>query len=324
MRLLNGLSGLVLAAVTWSAPGVAMADYPEGMITMVVPFTPGGPTDVMARAVARGMEEPLGVKIIVENKPGAGGNIGTMQVVRAEPDGYTILLGTSGPMSINPTLYSNAGYDPRKDLTPLAMVGTIPNIVVVNPAIGVTDLEGFAEYVRGQEGASYGSSGAGSTNHISGFLLNEKIGGGMMHVPYPGIAQAVNDLLGGHISVVVLDVLTALPYVKSGTLTALALNAPERSPLMPDVPTFAEQGIEYENTGPAVGVLGPAGLPEEVADKLTAAILASLESPEVSDVMANQGVIPSTITSRAAFAEFVSSELDRWGNIVRSVGVTLD
>ncbi|MBB1492845.1 tripartite tricarboxylate transporter substrate binding protein [Paracoccus sp. MC1854] len=323
MKSFKGLPGIALAAIVSVSAGAALADYPERTINMIVPFSAGGPNDTIARAIAAGLEEELDQTIIVENKPGAAGNIGTLGVVRAEPDGYTILFVSSGPMLINTTLYSNAGYDPRTDLTPIALAGTMPNVVLVNPSIGVTDMKGLAEYAKANEGVSYGSAGAGNTTHIAGFMLSRELDDRLMHVPYPGTAAAMKDLLGGHISLVFSDTMTAMPYIESGALTALAV-APERSAVLPDVPTLAEQGFDIEDINPAFGILGPPDMPEDVVDTLNDAIQATLDSPEMTALMARLGMERAPIRTSVEFADYIRSEVDRLGEMVRLTGVTID
>lgn len=327
MRPFSCLPALALAALTvFSAAPASAAEgsFPDRPIVMVVPFTPGGPTDTLARTVAKGMQESLGKPVVIENRPGAGGNIGTTEVVKRPADGYTILFGSSGPLLINTTLYKNPGFNPLTDFTPIALVGEMPNVVVVNSALDVKTLDDFIAYAKKTENVTYGSSGSGSTNHISGFLLNKLVDDRMLHVPYKGTAPAVNDLLGGHITVMYLDVLTASPYVQSGRLRALGIAAPSRSKVLPDVPTFKEQNVASMDLGLAFGIVGPAGLPAPVTKKLNAAVEAALRSPEVVALMARQGVEVPKNGSPEAFGEYLREEVGRWREVVLMTGASVD
>lgn len=263
--MLPGLTAAIVATLT-AVPATA-DNFPSRAITMVVPFTAGGPTDTLARIVAKSMQTSLGRPVVVENKPGAGGNIGTVDVVRKPADGYTILFGSSGPLFINTTLYKNAGFDPLKDFTPIALIGEMPNVMVVNASFGPSNLRDFKTHAKSHD-LTYGSSGSGSTNHISGFMLDKQVGGKMIHVPYRGTAPAVNDLIGNHVSFMFLDVLTAAPYIQSGHLKALGMPGLSRSALLPNVPTFQEQGIPPINLGLGFGIVGPPGMDGAVVDKL--------------------------------------------------------
>lgn len=313
----------VSIAATLAALPASAGNFPSRAITMVVPFTAGGPTDTLARIVAKSMQTSLGQPIVVENKPGAGGNIGTVEVVRKPADGYTILFGSSGPLFINTTLYKKAGFDPLKDFTPIALIGEMPNVMVVKASFGPSNLRDFVTYAKSQH-LTYASSGSGSTNHIIGFMLDKQVGGKMVHVPYRGTSPAVNDLIGDHVSFMILDVLTAVPFIEGGTLKALGMPGLSRSALLPDVPTFQEQGMPPINLGLGFGIVGPRGMDDAVLSKLDSAIQAALSSPEVSSLMARQGVEAAKNSNPKSFSNYIAREVGRWRDVVLQTGAVAD
>lgn len=302
----------------------AEAGFPNRPITMVVPFTAAGPTDSLARALAQAMRTSLGQSVIIDNRPGAGGNIGTVHVVRSSSDGYTLLFGSSGPLNINSALYRSPGFDPLKDFTPIAYVGEIPNVLVVPAQLPVKSLPEFLAYVKGRSDLSYGSSGSGSTNHLAGEMFNKNVGASLVHVPYKGTAPALNDLLGAQITMMYLDVLTALPHIKSGKLRALGVAAAIRSRALPDVPTFAEQAVASMDQGVAFGLVGPAGLSPHVLKRLSDAAQVAMKTREMQDLFARQGVEPTSIASPQAYAERLRQQVRSWGEVVRVAGARAD
>ena len=307
--------------LTWSQQTIS---YPIHPVTLVVPFTTGGPTDSLARIIANNMRSSLSQPILVENKPGAGGNVGTRVVVKSAPDGYTILFGSSGPLLINSSLYRNAGFDPIKDFSPLAYIGEIPNVLVVNSSLPVHTLKDLVEYAKTHAGLSYGSSGSGSTNHLAGAMFSRSLNKDIIHVPYKGTAPALNDLLGGQITMMYIDVLTAAPHVKSGRLRALGAASVQRSKVLPDVPTFREQGVPSLDLGVAFGIVGPAGLPNEIVERLAAAIQSAIRSPETQEAFARQGVETSPINSPQQFGDYIRISVDNWREVVKLTGASLE
>lgn len=311
-----------IPSAAWAQPS---AGYPNRPLTMVVPFTPAGPTDSLARVIAAAMKKPLNQAVVVENRPGAGGNLGAQYVVKSRPDGYTILFGSSGPLLINTSLYKNASFDPTRDFTPIQYVGEIPNVLVVNPALPVRSLKGLVTYSQRHEGLTYASSGNGQTNHLAGETFGKKIGVRLTHVPYKGTAPALNDLLGNQVTMMYLDVLTAAPHIKAGKLRALGVASMNRSRILPDVPTFREQGVPTLEQGVAFGIVGPSGLPKDVLSTLTAATKEAMQSREVQDTFARLGVeTMSGAKKEADFAGYLRSEVAAWRQIVIATGASLD
>jgi tripartite-type tricarboxylate transporter receptor subunit TctC len=291
---------------------------------MIVPFAPGGTTDIIARIIAPRMAEGLGQPVVVENRPGAGGNVGAEQVARAAPDGYTMLLGTPGPLATNVSLMKQMPYDPAKDFTAIGQVVSVQSVVVVNAQQPFQTLADLVAYAKRNPGKlTYGSGGAGSSPHLAGELLKAQAGIFMVHLPYRGDALAVNDLLGGQISAMVANIAGVLPHVKSGKLRALAVAGPKRSPLLPEVPTVSESGLpNYSVTGWA-GLVAPAGTPAPIVAKLNAELNRVLNSPDVAERIAQQAAEPAP-GSAAAFDSFIRSELSRWAEVIKRSRITLD
>lgn len=328
-RIFSTVRRNVLVAMLLAMPLAASAQsdvrYPSRPLTMVVPFTAAGPTDSLARVIAAAMKKPLNQSVVVDNRPGAGGNLGAQHVVRSKADGYTILFGSSGPLLINTSLYKNAGFDPTKDFTPIQYVGEIPNVLVVNPALPVRSLKELVTYSRQHEGLTYASSGNGQTNHLAGEMFSKKIGVRLTHVPYKGTAPALNDLLGNQVTMMYVDVLTAAPHIKAGKLRALGVASLNRSRILPDVPTFREQGVPTLEQGVAFGIVGPSGLPKDVLSKLTAATREAIQSREVLDTFARLGVeTMSDAKKEPDFANYLRSEVAAWRQIVFATGASLD
>jgi len=295
---------LALAAACL-APAFAAhaADFPAKPVTMVVPFAPGGPTDAMARTLAAAVK--LGQPVIVENRAGAGGNIGAESVARADRDGHTLLFGTSGPLAINVSLYRKIGYDPVKSFAPVIQIGHLPNVLVVHPSVPARTVKELVAHARANPGKlSYASSGNGASSHLAGVLVNNVAGTDFVHVPYKGTGPALTDLLGGQVAMTFTDVLTALPYIKAGKLRALGVTTKERSQALPDVPTIAEQGIAGFDVSVFFGLVVPAGTPKDVIDKLNHAFADALKQPEVRKTLLSQGLefAPSTVPEPQAAA----------------------
>jgi tripartite-type tricarboxylate transporter receptor subunit TctC len=318
--------GAVLAAALAVAQlvgaGTAVADtYPARPLKMIVPFTPGGPTDALARIFANELQKQLDQTVVVENKPGAAGNLGAAIVARAEPDGYTLLFASSGPMLINASLFKDPGFDARTDFTPIAYIGEIPNVLVVNSATKENDLPSFFKSIKGRSDISYGSSGNGSTNHLIAEKLRHDLDEKWVHVPYKGTAPALTDLMGGQTSFMFVDVLTAASQIKGGRIKALGIASSERSPVMPDVETFDEQGIPSLNRGVAFGVSAPAGLTMHEKDVLAAAAREAIDSPSMQAYMKLQGVQPGSIKTPEAFAYYIDEQIVSWGKVVQLANI---
>jgi tripartite-type tricarboxylate transporter receptor subunit TctC len=310
------------AALSLAFPALA-ADFPTKPITMVVPFAPGGPTDAMARTLAAAVK--LGQPVIVENKAGAGGNLGAEAVARADKDGQTLLFGTSGPLAINVSLYKKIGYDPVKSFAPVIQVGHLPNVLVVHPAIPAKNVKELVAYGKAHPGMlSFASSGNGASSHLAGVMFNNAAGTDFLHVPYKGTGPALTDLLGGQVSMTFTDVLTALPYIKSGKLRALGVTTKERSQVLPDVPTIAEQGYRGFDVSVFFGLVVPAGTPKDAIDKLNQAFADALKQPEVRKTLLAQGLEFAPSTSPEQLGAFIQAEVPKWRAVVKSSGAEID
>lgn len=317
---LAAASALGLLAVT---PLAAQAQaFPTKAITIIVPFSAGGTTDILARVLGQFISKDLGQPVIIDNRAGAGGNIGTQLVARAAPDGYTILMGTVGTHAINQSLYPKLAFDPIKDFAPLTRVALVPNLLVANPAQPFKTVKELTAYAKANPGkVTFGSSGSGTSIHLSGELFKQMAGVDIQHVAYKGSAPAVNDLLGNHIAIMFDNMPSAISHVKAGQLRPLAVTTAQRSPALPDVPTIAEAGVPgYEATS-WFGLLAPAKTPAPVVAKLNASILKALADPDVKKKLLEQGAEPAGETP-AQFAAFIASETVKWGKIVKQSGAT--
>ncbi len=302
----------------------AQAAYPSKPITIIVPFSAGGTTDILARVVGQFMSTDLGQPVVIDNRAGAGGNIGGQAAARATPDGYTIFMGTVGTHAINQSLYKKMPFDPIKDFAPLSRVAMVPNLLVANPSQPYKNVKELIAYAKANPGKiNFGSSGAGSSIHLSGELFKQMAGVDMQHVPYRGSAPAVSDLLGGQINLMFDNMPSAIPHVKGGKLRPLAVTTAKRSPALPDVPTIAESGVPgYEATS-WFGLLAPAGTPAPVIAKLNASILKALANPEVKKKLAEQGA-EAAGEKPEQFAAFIAAETAKWGKVVKESGATAD
>jgi tripartite-type tricarboxylate transporter receptor subunit TctC len=320
------LAAGAVAGVLALAPLAAQAQaaFPTRPITIVVPFSAGGTTDILARVVGQYLSKDLGQPVVVDNRPGAGGNIGAQAVSRAAPDGYTLLMGTVGTHAINQSLYKKMAFDPIKDFAPLTRVALVPNLLVANPSQPYKNVKEMIAYAKANPGkVTFGSSGNGSSIHLSGELFQHMAGVEMQHVPYRGSSPAVTDLIGGQIAVMFDNMPSAIGYVKSGKLRALAVTTPKRSPALPDVPTIAEAGVPGYGATSWFGLLAPANTPAPVVTKLNASILKALADPEVKKKLAEQGAEPHG-EKPEQFAEFIKSETAKWGKTVKESGATVE
>ncbi|MCW5220459.1 Bug family tripartite tricarboxylate transporter substrate binding protein [Verminephrobacter aporrectodeae] len=321
------LAPLLLAccAVAPALPAHAAEALPEKPVTLVVPFPPGGPTDAMARTLAAEIKEQLGQPMIVENRAGAGGNIGAAFVARAPADGQTLLFGTSGPLAINATLYRRIGYHPVKSFAPVILVGQLPNILVVHPALPVRNVQELIAHAKAHPGAlSYASSGNGASSHLAGVLFNTLAGTRLQHVPYKGTGPALNDLLGGQVSMGFTDLLTALPHVKAGRLRALGIASAARSPALPELPSIAEQGLEGYDVSVFFGIVAPAGTPAQRLHTLNRAFAEALAAPRLRQQFAAQGLELPPTTTPEQFGAFILAQMRTWATLVQQSGAQLD
>lgn len=291
---MNTFHRLACAALLSALACAAAAQpFPDKPIHFVVPYPPGGPLDTVARLLGQKVSERIGQPVIVENKPGAGGNIGADSVAKAAPDGYTILMGAVATHAINPSLYARIPYDPIKDFTPITLIGVTPNVLVVNASVPVKDVKEFIAYAKAHPGKlNYGSGSTGSAGHLAGELFNSMAGVQMAHIPYKGAAPAMQDLLGGQIQLMFDNMASALPQVKTGRIRALAVTTPKRASGAPDLPTVAESGLPGFDISTWFGLFAPANIPKDAAAKLHAEFIRALALPEVKERFAALGVEP--------------------------------
>ena len=305
------------------AAGAQAQIYPNQPIRLIVPWPAGGGVDTSARIISQPLAERLGQNIVIENRGGAGGNIGTELAARAKPDGYTLLMASSSPHAINPHLYPKLPFEPIKDFAPIALVASVPNILVVptsSPFHSVADIIAHAKANPGK--LTFGSAGVGSSQHLAGAILIRATGINILHVPYKGTAPAEADLMAGHISLM-LDTTACLPLVAGGKLRALAVTSKVRNPALPNVPTFEEAGVPNVISSVWYGLAAPAGTPREIVNRLNAEINSILQTPEMRKRMQDFGGEPGT-GSADTFLQFFESELKRFGEVVRLSGAKAD
>lgn len=318
-------SACVLGAALGGFGTAQAGNFPDRPITFVVPFPPGGPTDAMARLLATELGHVLGQTVVVDNKAGAGGNIGASAVARAEPDGYTVMFGTSGPLAINHSLYSKIDYDPRTSFDPILYVGYLPNVLVVRKDLPVDNVQALMALDKKDPGKlNFASSGNGASSHLAGVLFNGMAGTELQHVPFRGTGPALTSLLGGQVDMTFTDILTALPYIKADRLKPLGVATIAKSQAAPDIPTIAEQGLEGYDVSVFFGVVAPKGVPAERLEKLNQAFSQVLESEKVRANLSAQGLEISDDHTPEYLAKFISSELDKWHGVVQKAGAQLD
>jgi len=322
MRINPGLPALAVMLAVGLATGAARAeDYPTHPIRLVVPYAAGGGADSVARIVAKRVGETIGQPIVIENRGGAGSIIGAELVKKSSPDGYTLLLGQSGPISINPAVYRDLPYDPLKDFAPVTMTTAYPYIMVVSPALGVKTLQEFVALAKSKtDQLNYGTTGVGAANHLVTELFDRKAGIRMTHIPYRGTALAVTDLIAGQVQVVFADPISALPHIKAGTLLALAVTSKERSPVAPEVPTIAESGYPGFDAIAWHGILAPANTPPAIINRLNAEIVAALKDPETKGLLEKQA-IQTVGNSPQAFADFIKQDIAIWKEVAEQARV---
>ncbi len=295
--------------------------YPSKPIRLVVPFTPGGVTDTSGRLIAEQLGKRLGQQVIVDNKPGASGNIGTQLVASDEDDGYTLLLGFDGTMVINPHVFPKVGFDTLKDFAPIGKIGDAVLILVAHPNFPAKSLKDVIALSKSQAGGlSYGTSGTGGTPHIAGELLKQRTGANLVHVPYKGGGQAMTDVLGGNIPLVYTAIAGAIPHVKSGKLHPVAVSSAKRASSLPDVPTFIENGVTDFESNSWVALLAPVKTPKAIVDKLNTELNAVLNDPEVREKLTGMG-ITATPGSADKFGEEMKRDLARYGQVVKAANI---
>jgi tripartite-type tricarboxylate transporter receptor subunit TctC len=289
----------------------------------VVAFTAGGTTDIMARMLAQKLTDKFKQPFIIENKPGAGGNLGTETVVRAPADGYTLIINSVGPMAVNPTLYKNLPYNPLTDLVPVAQISDVPNVLVVHPSTGVKDLKGLVAYAKAKPGQlNYASTGIGTSSHLSSFMLASRAGFEATHVPYKG-AEALKDLLAGRIQFMFATIPSVIQHIKAGNLVAIGVSSVKRSRSMPDVPTIAESGFPGFEAGSWFGVFAPKGTSPEIIAALNKATNEAIADRVIEARMVEEGADPAAGTPEK-FGAFVRSEFEKWRTVVKESGAVVD
>ena len=298
--------------------------FTDKVVRVVVPFAPGGSTDIVARITAQKLSERLKTQVVIDNRGGGGGNIGSDLVAKAPPDGHTLLIGTVGSLTINPSLYKRMPYDPIRDLTPIAYFGSTPNILVVHPSLPVKSVRELISLARSKPGQlNYASAGTGGSVHLAGELFKSMAKVDMIHVPYKGSGPALIDLLGGHTQLMFSTMPPALPHAKSGRLRALGMTGVRRSPLVPDLPTIAESGLAGYEITQWWGLLGPAAMPAAVVTRLNSEMNAVLQQADVKERFAAEGAETAPNTPQW-FASFMKSETAKWGKVVKASGAMAD
>lgn len=311
---------LLAVTVTGSSANATATDYPSKPIQMIVPFSAGGTSDFLARTVAEKLGTALDTTVVVDNRPGAGGNIGSAMVARAKPDGYTLLLGTVGTHAINQSVYKEMSFDAVKDFAPISLVAAVPNILVANPSLEANSVQELIALAKQKPGEiTFASSGNGSSIHLSGEMFKSLAGVDMLHVPYKGSGPAVIDLLGGQVDIMFDNMPSALPHVQAGKLKAFAVTTSERSEAAPELPTIAEEGVKNYEATAWFGILAPAGTPTDIIEKLNTEIAKILDMPDVKERLAGQGA-KAVSNSPAEFASYIKAELKKWEDVVKASG----
>lgn len=313
---------LIVGCAVTAAPAIAQGQYPQKPIRIVVPFPPGGPSDVLGRLVGHGLNESLGQPVVIDNRPGAGGNIGSDVVAKAEPDGYTLILGNVGTHSINASLYRKMPYDTVRDFAPVSLIASSTLILVAHPSTPIRSVKDLIE-LAGKEKLNYGSAGIGTPQHLATELFSSMAGIKMTHVAYKGAAPLLTDQLAGHVPLAIVGLPVALPHMKAGKLVGIGVTSSSRAPLAPDVPTIAEAGLPGYEVGTWYGVLAPAGTPRDVVDKLNRVITTYIKSPAIVAQLEKQGYEAVTSTPQE-FASYMGSEIDKWAKVVKTSGASAD
>ncbi len=319
-----GAAVLMGFAVGTGALAQSADNYPNRSITMVVAFPAAGTTDILARLIGQKLTDKFKQTVVVENRPGAGGNIGTAYVAKAAPDGYTIMMGTIGTQSINPSLYKKMPYDAAKDFVPITRAAMVPNLLVVNKDAPFNTLPEMMAYGKANPGKlTYGSSGNGTTLHLSGELFNLMSGSKITHIPYKGSTPAVADLMGGQISMIFDNMPSVIQQVKSGRLKALAVTSAQRNAQLPEIPTIQELGVAGYEVWSWFGLLAPAATPKPIVDKLNATIVDIIKQPDVQAKIIELGAVPVPETS-AEFGAFIEAETLKWAKVIKEANIGMD
>jgi tripartite-type tricarboxylate transporter receptor subunit TctC len=321
MKAWKRLAALCLLSLT--ALGAAAQTFPSQTVKIIVPFPPGGTTDILARQVATELSQKWGVPVVVDNRAGASGMIGSEQLVNSARDGHTLMV-TATHHVINPSLYKKLKYDTRTDFTPIALVASVANVLLVHPSLPVKSVPELIKYAKDRPGVvHFGSAGAGGANHLSGELFKYSTGIDIVHVPYKGAAPALNDLVGGHIPMMFDSLPGVIQHIRSGKLRALGVTSLKRAPAAPDIPTIDESGVKGFDATAWFGMYAPGNMPAELTRKISSDVLEVLKSPRIRAHFAEQGADPGTL-SQPDFANFVNAEMAKWGKVVAAANVKLD
>src|SRR6266568_1225155 len=319
-----GLRAIYGLAAVWLASLALMSHaevYPSKPVRIVVAFTAAGTTDILARSVGQQLSERLKQPFMIDNRPGAGGNIGTELVVRSAPDGYTLIVDSVGPIAVNPTLYKGLTYDPLTDLVPIVKIADVPNVLVVHPSLGVKNFEGFIAYAKANPGKlNYGSTGIGTSSHLSSYMLCKRVGIDATHIPYKG-ADALNDLLVGRVQFMFATIPSVIQHIQAGKLLPIAMSSAKRSRSLPDVPTVIENGLPGFEAGSWFGFFAPKGTPEPAIAVINKTVNEILAVATIEKQMISEGADPAGGTP-AEFGAFVRREFEKWRQIVRESGAT--
>ena len=332
-KLISNSTRRAWLAAALAAPLLAVAQaanptYPSRPIVMIVPQAAGGTNDIVGRLVGQKLGDVLGTSAVVENRPGAGGNIGTQAVARAAKDGYTLLMTISSSQAINPALYKNPGFDPVKDFKPISLIGAVPNVLLVNPSFPAKTVAELLALAKGKPGQyQYASAGNGTLNHLLGEMLGSMTDISLQHVPYKGVAPALNDVLGGQLPMLFASLPSSLSHIKAGKLRALAVSGATRSAVLPDVPTLGETVPGYNGTL-WIGLFAPAGVPQDVLARLQDGMAKALASKDLRDKLEQQGVelagTPERPVTPEQFAALLNEDIVKWARIVKSSGASVD
>ena len=317
------LTCTIIAAAVFASSAIAQQPYPAKSIRLIVPYAPGGGVDIIARATAQDLAKRVGQQIIVDNRTGGGGNVGSDLVAKSAPDGYTLLM-ASPANTINPSLYAKMPYEPMRDLAAIALIASVPAVLLANRSLPVQNLKQLVALAKARPGAlTYGSGGSGTTEHLAGEMFKSFARIDMLHVPYKGGAQVLTDVIGGQIALMFVNQVFALPHIQGGKVKALAVAAGARSPPMPDVPTFVESGFRDFVVSVWWGVMGPAAIPRDIVNQLNREIVAGLSSPEMKQRLQTMSAQPIG-GSPEQFSAFFAAETKRWAPIVKASGARAD
>jgi tripartite-type tricarboxylate transporter receptor subunit TctC len=312
---------LLAAALAVCAGGTLAQPYPSKPIRLIVPFTPGGSTDILGRAIGQKLAEALGQQVVIENRPGAGGSIGAEAAARAAPDGYTLLMGHIGTLAVNPSLYPKLGYDPLKSFVPVAWVARVSSVLVVHPSVPAQSVQELVKLAREQPGRlRYASGGNGSAAHIAMEYFKLQTQTDLVHVPYKGTGPAMTDLIGGQVELAMTGAPAVMPHVKAGKLRALGVSSLQRMEGFPELPTIAESGVSGFEAIQWYGVVAPAGTPEPVIAKLNAEVNRALATPELKARLVAEGAEAAPTTPQA-FGAFIAAEIERWRPVIQKAGL---